>query len=158
MPFPTAWDSLPNVGPARGNRSNTVACADPKIRGAVRRRQPSEWTADHAVLPEVRCRDIWRFLEEAHSSPALKSSNRSHSGQCALPSCDAAQAVFVSLSKKAVLIIPAAVQSRLESSRKSLEAGTSIVYSQQIFSDTPGSRSQCIAADGCLEKAESDIV
>jgi hypothetical protein len=158
MPLPTTWDSLPYVGPARGNRPNTAACTNQKIRGTVRRRQSSQWATGHAVLPEVRCCDIWGFLAEAYSPPAFKSSNHRSPGQCALPSCDIAQATVVQLPKDADSIISTALQSGSEPSRKSLEVGPKTLYSQQIFSDSPGSCCRSVGTNGCLEKAKPGIV
>ncbi len=154
MPFPAARDSLPYVGSSRGNGPGTIACADQEIGSVIRSRQSAQRAIDHTVFAQVRCRDVWRFLAEAHSSLPCRPSNRRDPGQRSISPCNATPAIPGSSPAETVIVISSPLQSGLESSRKSLEAGSKAVHSQQILSGAPRSGCRRINPDGFLENTQ----
>ncbi len=122
MSLPAAWLALPDVGTAGNQGPDPAACADPKIRGLLRRRQFEQWPIRTHDVPDLQRHDF-PDLPQATVAPANHgTADAPRARQCSLPSRETPGAIPALSRPRSAAAVLAALQSTTRPYRASLEA------------------------------------
>lgn len=137
MPLPATRDGMSHVGGAGGQGSYRAGRPDAPLRGLLRSRQFAHRAVRSPHLHRVQCPDVPALPQTAAALPASAPHDRG-ARQCPLSSCRAAEAIPAPAREEAAAAVPAALQPPARLHRASLEAGSTLGYSQSILPHVRG--------------------
>lgn len=143
MSLSAAWKPLHNVGASGREGSDAAPCSDAKIRCSIRRRQPARRTTGDTILSEIRCHHVLGLSKEIAPAPAIEPAPCPDSRQCSLSPRHSASTLSCGKAQCSIALISSAIQPRVESSGKGLEAGEKAMYTQSILSAAQRSDRGC---------------
>lgn len=133
MSLSAARFPVPHVGAARNQGLGSGACADPKIRGLLWRRQFEHRAIRANDVPHFQRRDL-QDLSQAFAAPAhSRTPHDRRVGQCSVSSREAPGQISSQQRTKSALAVPAALQSSVGSNRTRLETDSAARHAQPLL-------------------------
>jgi len=121
MSLPAAWFAMPHVGTSGNQGSHSAPCADPQVRGLLRRRQFEQRPVHTHDVPCLQRRDFPEF-PRATAVPANPwTANARGARQCPLPSRKTPRSIPALQRPVSAAAVPAALQSTTRTHRACLE-------------------------------------
>lgn len=142
MPLPTARFTSSYVDTARNKGSGLAACADPQVRGVLRRGELEHRQVCARYVRCVQCRNVQGVSQEIIAPPFSMQAHGGRSGQCPVSPRRVAGAVSAQIPQCSNNAVFATVQSATRTNRTGLEARPTNRHPQPVLRH-PRRSAQC---------------
>ena len=139
MSLPTTWLALPNVGATGNQGPHPAPCADPQVRGLLRRGQFEQRPIRTHDVPYLQRGDFPEFPRATAATANPGAAHAPRARQCPLPSRETPRAVPALPCPTPAAVVPAALQSTTRPYRASLEADPTPRDTQPLLRHAPRS-------------------
>jgi|SRR5271156_706951 len=139
MSLPATWFALPNVGTAGDQGPNSAPCADPQVRGLLRRRQFEKRPIHTHDVPDLQRRDIREFPQALAAPAHPGAAHAPRARQRPLSSRQTPGSLPASSCPRSAAAVLAALQPAIGPDRASLEADPAPRDAQPLLRNAPRS-------------------
>src|ERR1700677_102243 len=137
MSLPATWLALRNVGTAGDQGPDSAPCADPQVRGLLRRRQFEQWPIRTHDVPDLQRRDIREFPQAPAAPADPGTAHAPRARQRPLSSRHTPGSVSASSCPRSAAAVLAALQPATGPHRARLEADSAARDAQPVLCNAP---------------------